>query len=364
MKIAYLIHWNEGPESGVFKKVIQQMTQWHQLGNEVALFLFTHKGDIEWAGELPDIRCFVQPYTGWGDRFPQFKKLAKQLDDWQPTVIYHRFDLFYFSLPKLLRKYASILEINTNDLTEMRMDRDLRYYYHRLTRGLVLRATDGFVFVSGELAEEGHTKRYVRDHVVIGNGIRLDDFQPSLPPANTAPRFVFIGSAGQSWHGIDHISILAKARPQWHFDIIGAERTELEEAVPANMHFHGKMSRPQYQHLMDQADIAIGTLALYRKQMSEASPLKVREYLANGLPVIIAYEETDFNEDVPHILVLRNGPDNIHNGLTAIDAFVETWQGKRVDRESVSRLDTLVKEAQRLSYMKQITDKKGTLRER
>lgn len=360
MKIAYLIHWNEGPESGVFKKVIHQMTEWRKLGHEVALFLITNRPNIDWESAVLGIACFIQQYTGWGDRFAQFKKLARQIEEWEPNVVYHRFDLFYFSLPKLLKKYPSVLEINTNDLTEMRMDRDLRYYYHLLTRGMVLKAADGFVFVSGELAEEPHTKRYVRDYTVIGNGIRLDDFITDARPANASSKFVFIGSAGQSWHGIDAIATLAKSRPQWHFDIIGVEQSELEASVPGNMYFHGKLNRPQYQALMDSADIAIGTLALYRKKMREASPLKVREYLANGLPVIIAYKETDFTDPVPFLLELPNKPDNIATSLEAIDAFVEAWAGKRVARESINRLDTSVKEARRVDYMKHISDKKGS----
>jgi hypothetical protein len=42
--------------------------------------------------------------------------------------------------------------------------------------------------------------------------------------------------------------------------------------------------------------------------MSEASPLKSREYLALGLPVIGAYEDTDIPPDDPVYLQLPNRP--------------------------------------------------------
>jgi len=39
MRIAFLLHWNDGPESGVFKKVTRQASQWKDGGHEVRLFL-------------------------------------------------------------------------------------------------------------------------------------------------------------------------------------------------------------------------------------------------------------------------------------------------------------------------------------
>ncbi|MFF2484028.1 glycosyltransferase [Paenibacillus sp. NPDC058071] len=360
MKIAYLIHWNEGPESGVFKKVVEQMTEWRKLSHEVALFLFTSRPDIAWGEYAPGITCFVSHYSGRSGRFKAFSQLAQSVREWEPDAIYHRFDLYYGPLPSLLRAYPSVLEINTNDLSEMRMEKGLRYYYHRLTRGLVLKAASGFVFVSEELASEPHFKRYVRNYTTIGNGIRLDDYGSSTPlAASSSVRFVFIGSAGQSWHGIDEMAALADARPDWQFDMIGSDADELTRPAPDNMHFHGKLCRTQYQSLMDSADIAIGTLALHRKGMNEASPLKVREYLANGLPVIIGYRDTDFAAVVPFLLELPNEADNIVKRLEAIDAFAARWKGRRVDRESLGHLDTAVKEAQRVDYMNRIASAKG-----
>ena len=70
------------------------------------------------------------------------------------------------------------------------------------------------------------------------------------------------------------------------------------------------------------ADIGVGTLALHRKNMQEASPLKIAEYVFWGLPVITAYNDVnlkglDFN------LELDNKEDNIHSSsLAKISAFV------------------------------------------
>lgn len=513
MKIAYVIHWNEGPRSGVFKKVVDQISEWTRLGHRVALFLFTIGTGEEWVHELGDVEVVAQSYQGGLSRMLDFRKLAQRVRQWKPDVIYHRFDHYYYSLPRLLGRFPSVLEINSNDLTEMRMDKDLRYHFHRLTRALVLRAASGSVFVSKELSEVPEFSRYMKHSTIIGNGICLDDFlvsksfssprpeyavsvqaaadglytrvaryggasgssetvggsagllvldeprqpeggqlqqseqpeQPEQPqqlqqlqqlqrlqqsqpqlqepeqfqlhqlqepehsqhvqqlhhpelthhpeqsheshhpehsqqlhrphqsqeaeqsqqlndvpiqgPAADAVQLVFIGSPGQAWHGVDAIAELAKARPLWTFDIIGVDAAELAEPAPANMIFHGRLARKDYQPLLERADLAIGTLALYRKQMKEASPLKVREYLANGLPVITAYAETDFPEPVTFILQLPNSPGNVRDGLAQIDDFASAWRGKKVPRKVIGHLDTRVKESQRLSYMKLIREK-------
>lgn len=374
MKIAYLIHWNEGPESGVFKKVLSQASAWRALGHDVSLFLFSRRANRSWAeAEAAGISVICETYSGRRGRMARFKALAARLRAWLPDVIYHRFDLYYASLPSLLKEFPSVLEINTNDVKELALERRgmslLRYIYHRLTRGWVLGAADGIVFVSHELAEAKVFQRYARRAAVIGNGIELAAFaspgaelgEPAVRPAVADPaaplRLVFIGSPGQPWQGLDEIACWAKAKPEWRFDIIGPGKDELDYRLATdcpNLYFHGVLTRSEYQTLLDRADLAIGTLALYRKGMDEASPLKVREYLANGLPVIAAYRDTDFPQPVPFILELPNEPGSTVLYRREIERFAASWKGRRVGRELVQHLDVTVKETARVVYMEGI----------
>lgn len=365
MRIAYLMHWNDGPASGVFKKVLGQLAAWKQLGHEPALFLFTRAGKDEFTGDtLPladagEVPLMVQSYSRGYRRMREFRKLSMRLKEWRPDVIYHRYDAYYSSLPGLLSRYPSVLEINTDDISELRLQRgrSARYYYQLLTRGRVLRAASGFVFVSGELAELAHFQRYAKNPLILGNGIDLGKIPPPSRNASEADgdpapvRLVFLGSAGQPWHGMDELAALAKLQPDWKFDVVGISPNELAY-VPPNMELHGRLSVEEYQPLLDRADIAVGTLALYRKDMQEASPLKVREYLANGLPVLIAYQDTDFAGSVPFLLQIPNEPGNIARSLREIEDFVETWRGRRVKREDVEHLDTRVKERIRIDYLR------------
>jgi hypothetical protein len=114
------------------------------------------------------------------------------------------------------------------------------------------------------------------------------------------------------------------------------------------------MSPSDYAPLLAHADVAIGTLALYRKDMGEASSLKVREYLARGIPTIVGYADTDFPEAPPFILRIPNAPDAVRTSMPDIRAFVERSLGTRVPREAVAHLDVSVKEAARLAFLREV----------
>jgi hypothetical protein len=44
---------------------------------------------------------------------------------------------------------------------------------------------------------------------------------------------------------------------------------------------------------MGKMNLAISTMALHRKRMTEACSLKTREYTARGIPFVLAYEDPD-----------------------------------------------------------------------
>ena len=44
---------------------------------------------------------------------------------------------------------------------------------------------------------------------------------------------------------------------------------------------------------MNSSNVGIGSLSLFKVNLKEASPLKTRDYLARGLPVVVGYHDTD-----------------------------------------------------------------------
>jgi hypothetical protein len=148
---------------------------------------------------------------------------------------------------------------------------------------------------------------------------------------------------------------LAELNPNWDFDLVGPDRSNVHDAAPANVNAHGYLSRADYEPLLANADVALGTLALRRNTMTEACPLKLREYLAYGIPTIIAYRDTDFPEPQPFLLNLPNTEGTIEAHLEAVRAFVTRARGTRIPRSAIGQLDIREKEGRRLSFLESLS---------
>jgi hypothetical protein len=114
---------------------------------------------------------------------------------------------------------------------------------------------------------------------------------------------------------------------------------------------YGFLGQERYRALLAEVDVGIAPLALHRKHMDEACPLKTREYLALGLPVVAGYRDPDVR-NAEHVLELPNREDNVTRHGDEIAEFIAKWHGRRVERSEVAALDAGVKEQARLSFMK------------
>ena len=195
---------------------------------------------------------------------------------------------------------------------------------------------------------------------VIGNGVDLDAIRPLEPATTERPAAAFLGSMRQVWHGVDKLAWLAEALPDVDFEVVGYDEHWLREAIgspiPPNMHAHGKLVRDEFEPVLARCVIAFGTLALHRKQMNEACPLKVREYLAFGLPVVIGYDDTDLTGIEPWwLLRVPNAEDNVRQNAERIRSFIADVRGRRVPRDEVAdRIGAAAKEQRRLEFMERL----------
>jgi glycosyltransferase involved in cell wall biosynthesis len=280
--------------------------------------------------------------------------------------VYLRYDLFLPPLPRLLRHFPAAVEINADDKEEAKLRRErarLAALYNELNRRVLLSRARGLVCVTHELARSPHFASFGKPSEVIGNGVDLDRIEPAPPPQNERPRVVFLGSTRQAWHGVDKIVWLAGEMPEADFEIVGYRLEEMREALgagwtpPANLHVRGVLARAEYEPIITSSDLAIGTLALHRKNMHEACPLKVREYLAYGLPVVIAYEDTDFVDERPwYLLRLPNAESNVRDGVDGIRRFLGEVRGRRVARDDVAaRIGADAKEGRRLAFIERVS---------
>jgi glycosyltransferase involved in cell wall biosynthesis len=333
-------------------KILGQASMWAELdpGAEVGLFVRCEAGaDEDWRGQ-PHVVKVRSSRAGVVGRLLQRELLSFEVARWRPDVIYLRYSTVSPSVVVLARAIPTVVELNTLDLSELRMRSRLRYRWARATRNVLLRAARGLVVVAGEIADDPVVRRLDVPIVVVPNSIDLARREPFPPADNNAPRLVFIGAPNTPWHGVDKIVRIARAFPTWTFDLIGPGPDEVV-GHPLNVRVHGLLDTADYLPILARADVAIGALALRRLDLSEASPLKVAEYLAYGIPAITSYTDTRFPDGAPFLLQLPNTEDNVDSGLESIDAFVRHWMGRRVDRNAIACIDARVIERRRLDFL-------------
>jgi len=368
MKIAYLLSWELGSLDGVTKKVYAQTQVWAAMGHEVAIFCITKEGTAP-NSPVP-AHLFKREkgdniFTEYSSIQNAYKRAHKALSAYNPDIIYHRSEIYQPELGKVLAKFPAVVEINTNDLTELKLlagknlKGKVRYHYYKLIRDTYLQKAAGFCCVTHEIAALESFRKYKKPMAVIPNTIETDLFNlPLVAADNILPRLVFMGSPNQSWHGIDKILALAQATTGLlEFDIIGP--TQPASFNSPNVRFHGFLKQTAYEKVLEKCDIGICTMALHRNYMDEACPLKTREYLAYGLPVILGYKDTAFADTLPPwILQLENTEDNIANNINTIVDFAKRLKGTRLAKDQVKKyIDSKVYEHKRVSFMEHVFEK-------
>jgi len=168
--------------------------------------------------------------------------------------------------------------------------------------------------------------------IKIGNGIDVesipfDHLKIKWPAKNIV--FAGVGTIGL-WHGYDRfiraIKILKDDKSFNHniiFNIIGdgSELYKLKKLVSDLNLFHevkfkGMLFAEDLYKEYTKSHFGVGSLGWHRVRVQEASPLKIREYLSAGLPVITATQDPDFTNKYEFYIEVSEGEE--------IDSIVDT----------------------------------------
>lgn len=352
MKIAYLARADLNKGSGVIKKITRQLLAWQKAGHEVRLFALTKKTQRLWEG-LQGFPLEFFEFNNYFDLLLQSIKTQAAILNWSPDLIYWRYSSYYPGLTKLIKTIPTVTEINSNYDIEYRKINRLGYILHKLTKEFAFKNSTAFVVLTQELGE--WVSIYHKPVLILGDSIDLNAIPQFRSSHNDQPHLVCVATRPFPWIALDKIILLAEKFPNWQINLVGIGPDSIRvRNFPKNVKLHGFLDKNQYQIVMQQSDIAIGTLGLHRIGLSQMAPLKLREYLAYGLPSIIAYKDTDFPEKVPFLLQIPNTENNIVENFHQIEDFVYKWKGKRVDRAQIKHLDSQQKEQIRLSFFKTI----------
>jgi glycosyltransferase involved in cell wall biosynthesis len=213
-----------------------------------------------------------------------------------------------------------------------------------------LKSIGSVVAVTPEIGEyECASTRGANRYFVYPNGISYDGLS-DLVDCRMAdiPEFVFVASHFLPWHGLDLLVDSARSvKDKFVINLVGKLTEEQISLVSNDDRFHacGSVNSEKLREIAASAWVGIGSLALFRNNMKQACPLKVREYLASGIPVYAGYQDV-FPES---FTLYRSGEANIAEmlrfaywarGMSREDVSVEARP--MIDKKNL--LDTLYRQ--------------------
>jgi len=314
---------------GVLKKTNHQTEILRELGMDVATVVFHiqrltpqefkyiefHKISPGSVFFLPLSKEIYGYLTKW-DYMDHF--LSKRFFDF----ILMRYPLANFMLEKFIRKYGEfiIFEHQAKEIPELNSLRSfnsfLKAQLEKIYGRKILEGVKGIIGVTpGIINYEFSRISTFKPHAIISNGINTGEIALSKRPFYDGKELslLFVGSEEVPWHGIDRllrgIALYRKATLRINLHLVGnltnkVKKTVNDLKIEDKVYFHGPIYGKEIDRIFDSTHIAIGTLALHRKQMKQACPLKVREYTARGIPFVIAYEDVDLEDNLPFYLRL------------------------------------------------------------
>ena len=144
---------------------------------------------------------------------------------------------------------------------------------------------------------------------LIPHGVNFDIFTPARAPDLAIPTDLLqirsqtstrpiIGFYGNLYDWVDQqlLAHIAVARPHWHLVLIGKIMTDISKLQQPNIHVLGPRRYEDLPAYCRGFDVGIIPYMTADPRMQSVNPLKLREYLAAGLPVV--------SVDIPEVRVL------------------------------------------------------------
>lgn len=363
-RIAYISMYNSDKNDGVVKKILNQIKTFNNSGFEVDYF-FARR------------RCFYvhsekDVLLGKSKRIKSIdfcKYMIKYMKPEQYDCVYvrhtGRIDPWLLRVLKLLHNSGAIIlyEFPTFPYEQLRftkmgkIDQAIDYIFRRYLR----------LYVDRTITMTGHDEILNIPNIYILNGICVDDIKPISSTEDNGTIDLLAVACFYSYHGYDRIiSSLSRYYHQGgnkeiklHMVGEGPASEELKQHakeydVEDKVIFYGFKTGEELDEIYEKADIALGSLALYRINIDISSNLKIREYLAKGLPIISGCKEDafDYKSEYKYYLQVLNDSSDIEM-KTIIDFYARVYD----DKLSRARIREEIR-----SYAKEKVDMMNTMK--
>lgn len=230
------------------------------------------------------------------------------------SFLYYRYAslnwmIHIFLLMRMKNRY--LLEINTINRKELKKERGGKGLLKRMLNCLfekpLLRCSRAVLAVSPQIKEDLLSLSRGSDVRVMDNGYEKRPVTPELHEKAAkiigqwkGEGFLVALFAGTffSWSGADRIAQWLRQQPKVALVMAGSGPelkrvlTAVENGLDERLLYVGSQTEEELAGLYKTADFAFSSQALDRIGIRDARPLKTREYLAYGLPVVCGYRES------------------------------------------------------------------------
>ena len=197
--------------------------------------------------------------------------------------------------------------------------------------------------VTTSMALQKAKEPYNPNTMLVPHGVDYEHFSKALSddlptPADIAniphPRLGFFGLI-RDWVDLDLLAEVARRRPDWHIVMIGDSTVDLTPYRELqNIHFLGRKPYADLPAYCKQFDVGLIPFKINELTLA-VNPIKLREYLAAGLPVVSTPMPEVMLYD--HLIETATTPDET---VDAIDKCLSSPPTARTERTTAMAAET------------------------
>jgi len=307
--------------SGVFNKLIYQLNSAGEMENFKFLLLTCDDVDLKY--KYLDIKKVSN------NKVERLKEVAYILELYAKKYEIFIFRKFVFnpfilnSFRKIKRYYNTkiITEHHTKEIPEYVSKKEYKKIFFE-SMGILwmkyFKLVDGIVGVTHEITEYEKNIYDLDKGFTIGNGINIDKTLFSgFKKYKKNEELKLIISIGDyyPWHGIERLiqSIETYKHLNIRLNILLGSNSEYIINLANSKNYidlYINLDKEDMKKVYKKSHLAISSLAVYKKKLNEATPLKSREYIQRGIPFIYGYEDTDLTNSSIDKYLFRVSNDN------------------------------------------------------
>lgn len=282
----------------------------------------------------------------WKTLLGAYRQIKQEVEGYDVVILRYLIatPIFWWSFRR--RNFKLITEHHHKEgVTGLRSGRWKSIVLETLFGRKCLTIVDGLIGVADEIRDYQVARRgWACPSLSVPNGIavRSIPFTQFIPFDGQRLIIVLVATNGNfPWHGGDRIiegikNYMGPLKIELH--LVGDYDREkfVDISTDKKVFVHGMLKGKALDLIMGRANVAIGTLALHRNGMVEASPLKTREYMARGIPFLKSYHDNDIPDDFEFVLNIPPTEDLVE--VKTIQNFLEKIQSQYRPSEISSRM--------------------------